>query len=278
MMASMEAHAPDNERKNIDGDSKYPGQRAPRSYVEKMYDGFGNDDYDTKKVENRSYDGHLRLRRAFNTAFGGEENVPKLKNVVDAGCGTGLVGEQFRNISSMQVCVDISSVMLQKANELRPTVYDQFLKGDIIEFVPQMKPVNLILAGDVFTYFGDLDPLFKAMSEGMADTDDGEAYLAFTCDNIDFKTELDFDIKELEWKWQLVESGRFKHQKEYVIQTGQKYDLEVIHYESIDGYEILNGEDVRGHLFVMQKMKKKATTTKPITATTNDNNIQSGEL
>ena len=50
-------------------------------------------------VQELGYDGYQRLRRGFNRAFGGEEKVPKFKLVVDAGCGTGLVGEQVRLIT-----------------------------------------------------------------------------------------------------------------------------------------------------------------------------------
>jgi len=47
-------------------------------------------------VEELGYTGFQKLRIAFDKAFGGEEKVPKFDLVVDAGCGTGLVGEQVR--------------------------------------------------------------------------------------------------------------------------------------------------------------------------------------
>jgi hypothetical protein len=40
------------------------------------------------------YNGFERLRRGFDRAFGGRDHVPTFPLVVDAGCGTGLVGEQ----------------------------------------------------------------------------------------------------------------------------------------------------------------------------------------
>lgn len=45
-------------------------------------------------VEELGYHGFQKLRKAFDKAFGGEEKVPKFDLVIDAGCGTGLVGEQ----------------------------------------------------------------------------------------------------------------------------------------------------------------------------------------
>ena len=45
-------------------------------------------------VQELGYDGYERLRRGFERAFGGQEKVPTFSLVIDAGCGTGLVGEQ----------------------------------------------------------------------------------------------------------------------------------------------------------------------------------------
>ena len=45
-------------------------------------------------VDELGYNGFERLRRGFDRAFGGRDNVPTFKLVIDAGCGTGLVGEQ----------------------------------------------------------------------------------------------------------------------------------------------------------------------------------------
>jgi hypothetical protein len=47
-------------------------------------------------VDELGYTGYATLRSAFNNAFGGEDKVPIFDVVVDAGCGTGLVGEQVR--------------------------------------------------------------------------------------------------------------------------------------------------------------------------------------
>lgn len=48
-------------------------------------------------MQELGYTGYERLRRGFDRAFGGQDSVPKFSLVVDAGCGTGLVGEQVRS-------------------------------------------------------------------------------------------------------------------------------------------------------------------------------------
>jgi predicted TPR repeat methyltransferase len=52
-------------------------------------------------VQELGYNGYERLRRGFDRAFGGQENVPMFALVIDAGCGTGLVGEQVRAVSDI---------------------------------------------------------------------------------------------------------------------------------------------------------------------------------
>lgn len=47
-------------------------------------------------VQELGYNGYERLRRGFDRAFGGQSFVPTFSLVVDAGCGTGLVGEQVK--------------------------------------------------------------------------------------------------------------------------------------------------------------------------------------
>ena len=56
-----------------------------------------------------------------------------------------------------------------------------------------------------------------------------------------------------DWRWQLTPSGRFAHRKEYVEQVGNAHHLDVIYYESLDGFRKEMGKAVRGHMFVMKK-------------------------
>jgi predicted TPR repeat methyltransferase len=54
-------------------------------------------------VEELGYNGFKKLRKAFDNALGGEEKVPKFDLVIDAGCGTGLVGEQVRGFEPTHI-------------------------------------------------------------------------------------------------------------------------------------------------------------------------------
>lgn len=70
-------------------------------------------------VEELGYDGYQRLRRAFDRSFGGQEKVPSFDLVVDAGCGTGLVGEQVRQQTT--ICMHNNTVLASNANDHRNT-------------------------------------------------------------------------------------------------------------------------------------------------------------
>lgn len=169
-------------------------------------------------MEELGYDGYQRLRRAFDRSFGGENNVPSFKLVIDAGCGTGLVGEQvrvfysmkleicikcisfllgtffcscfiilntiylyikFRNVSQYLVGADLSPSIIDEAIKTRPNLYNETKVGDVTNVFIEMKPIDLIIAADSYIYFGDLNPLFESMSEGLVDN----GFAAFTLEN-----------------------------------------------------------------------------------------------
>lgn len=134
-------------------------------------------------VEELRYNGYERLRRAFDRAFKGDP--PVFEKVVDAGCGTGLVGEQFRNVSQYLIGVDLSEAILLEAQKARPNLYDEALVGDVTQVFVEKQPLSLIVAADSYIYFGDLEELFKSMQTGLQEG----GYAAFTLENVDEETE-----------------------------------------------------------------------------------------
>ena len=137
-------------------------------------------------VDELGYDGYKRLRLGFNKAFGGIENVPKFDLVVDAGCGTGLAGSQFRDISLYLVGVDLSPAIIEEAKKVRPNLYNDTKVGDVAEiFVSMNLTISLIIAADSYIYFGDLAPLFSSMEKGLAP----RGIAAFTLENVSYENE-----------------------------------------------------------------------------------------
>jgi len=223
-------------------------KRASNSYVKTLFDDYAQN-FEHSLVEELGYDGYARLRRGFDRAFGGQESVPTFSSVIDAGCGTGLVGEQFRNISSHLIGVDLSEAILDEAERLRPNLYNERIVGDVTQIIREKWPVSLIVAADSFIYFGDLDPLFDSIHEGL----DDDGYVAFTLENVSTEDESTLSEITPDWRWKLTASGRFAHRKEYIATVGHTHDLKVVHYEKLDGFRHEHGKDVRGHMFVMKK-------------------------
>jgi predicted TPR repeat methyltransferase len=73
----------------------------------------------------------------------------------------------------------LSPSIIEEAVKARPDLYDETKVGDVTEIFQEMKPIDLIIAADSYIYFGDLNPLFKAMSEGLNDN----GIVAFTLEN-----------------------------------------------------------------------------------------------
>ncbi|HXE52530.1 MAG TPA: tetratricopeptide repeat protein [Tepidisphaeraceae bacterium] len=90
-----------------------------------------------------------------------ETGVGKELAILDLGCGTGLVGQLFRPRAARLVGVDLSGGMLAKAKQRG--VYDELQQRDVLEAM-QSAPgsFDLILAGDVLCYLGDLSAVFQA--------------------------------------------------------------------------------------------------------------------
>ena len=84
-------------------------------------------------------------------------------------------------MSSHLIGVDLSEAILDEAEKLRPGLYDERIVGDVTEIIRQKHPVSLVVAADSFIYFGDLDPLFRAIRDGLGNEG---AYLAFTLENV----------------------------------------------------------------------------------------------
>lgn len=59
-----------------------------------------------------------------------------------------------------------------------------------------------------------------------------------------------------DWRWQLTPSGRFAHNRDYVEAVGKEHSLKTIHYEQMNGFRKEGRNDVRGHIFIMQKVIK----------------------
>jgi predicted TPR repeat methyltransferase len=80
--------------------------------------------------------------------------------VLDVGCGTGLVGVALRPLARRLVGVDLSACMLEQARQRQ--VYDQLIEAELIEFLGGKScSFEVLTAADVLSYLGDLAEFFQ---------------------------------------------------------------------------------------------------------------------
>jgi predicted TPR repeat methyltransferase len=87
-------------------------------------------------------------------------------DILDLGCGTGLVGARLRPLARTLTGVDISSNMLKVAR--RRQIYDDLVCSELIEFLQtQAGTFDLAVAADVFIYIGNLSGVFHGVRDAL---------------------------------------------------------------------------------------------------------------
>lgn len=81
----------------------------------------------------------------------------------DLGCGTGLMGRELRSTVRRLEGVDLSEAMLAEAR--RKGIYDRLVKADLLDFLGQAEPAEIIAATDVLNYVGPLPPVLAAVHD-----------------------------------------------------------------------------------------------------------------
>lgn len=129
---------------------------AADMYVRGLFDQYA-DRFEAHLIEKLAYRGPDLLADALARL-----GAAHFRDVIDLGCGTGLCGLRFRAASDRLAGVDLSPRMILGARA--KNVYDRLETGGIEDFLihEPARSANLILAADVFVYFGELAPVFTA--------------------------------------------------------------------------------------------------------------------
>lgn len=212
---------------------------ASSEYVSGVFDDYA-EKFDTHLVEGLRYDAPAKLREAVGRVVG--EEMPSW-NIMDLGCGTGLVGVQFRDMASHLIGVDLSPKMLEKAKG--KNVYEELHHLELTQVLQSRKgDLDLAVSADVLIYVGDLDKVFEECAKALRDG----GLFAFTTEA--FSGEGYF----------LRQSGRFAHSVEYIRSLTDKYGFSVVIQEEIIlRYE--SGKPLSGHIFVLSKGEPSAKLT-----------------
>jgi len=132
-------------------------ERLPEAYVKTLFDQYA------PRFE-ESLIGHLAYRAPFQLRAALDAVAPTAGpcgRVLDLGCGTGLAGEALRNRAAWLEGVDLSPGMIEQAQ--RKGIYDRLEVADaLIALGAANDRFDIIVAADVVTYLGNLEPLLAA--------------------------------------------------------------------------------------------------------------------
>jgi len=175
---------------------------APESYVRKVFDQFA-DHYEASLTGNL----HYCLPVQLHDFYGSLSTKRSIGNLLDLGCGTGLIGEQFHSISGSMTGVDLSAKMVDAARH--KNIYEALYVSEIVAFLEQnsRSHYDLVVSGDVFPYIGDLAPLLAAAFRRVCP----RGYYLFSVEHEEAPRQ----------RPQLQKSGRFSHSHDYIKATAK---------------------------------------------------------
>jgi predicted TPR repeat methyltransferase len=176
---------------------------APREYVKGLFDEAAGE-YETRLVGELEYSVPSEIR---NLATSYADLHPGVLTVLDLGCGTGLIGEHFRDLPVKLTGVDLSARMLSEAR--KKNVYDALCEADITDFLRDASPVyDIVIAADVFVYIGNLQQVFEGARRALID----HGLFAFS-----------IEVLQGSGDFLLQDTGRFAHSLGYVDRLATQY-------------------------------------------------------
>jgi predicted TPR repeat methyltransferase len=185
-------------------------QSAPKEYVKNLFNNYA-DKFEDSLVNNLEYATPSLLKKILLNSGLAKHNICR---AVDLGCGTGLCGVEFRDLTKILIGIDLSDKMIAKAKE--KNIYDGLYVNNLINGLKEFdSKFDLFISSDVFVYLGDLKDLFNTVSEY---TTKHSLFVFSTEDN-------DGD------SFNLRQSGRYSHSKKYIAQLASISGFKLEHFE-----------------------------------------------
>lgn len=207
-----------------------PPPAMPRAYVQRFFDDFAPI-FERRLVGELEYHVPEALRDLVESHLSGGAKL----DIVDLGCGTGLVGKQFRDLAARLTGIDLSTAMLAAAE--KSGVYDELHRGDVTEFLAaRPSAYDLILAADLFIYIGELDGLFCAAQSSLR----SGGRFAFSIETIKDR------------RFALRRTRRYAHSLAYIADLARRNRFATVDLRPLS---IRRGEEgmVNGHVFLLER-------------------------
>jgi predicted TPR repeat methyltransferase len=185
--------------------------RASDAFVTRVFDGFA-ETFEGVLVSRLEYRAPALVGEALRRIAG--EPRGDLE-IVDAGCGTGLLAEYLRPYARSLVGVDLSPKMIMKA---APRPYDSLIVYELAAFLDSApQAFDVVASSDTLVYFGDLREVLAAARRALR----LGGRLVFT---------LEHEVGEAGAPagYRIHPHGRYTHTESYVRRTLTEADFEVI--------------------------------------------------
>lgn len=132
-------------------------ERASDAYLSSTFDGFASS-FDEVLLHRLDYRARSLIEASVAAVLGAREPT---RDLLDAGCGTGLCGPLLAPYPRTLSGVDLSAGMLERARAL--AVYDRLVQDEITRFLlNEREAFDVIASADTLCYFGSLDAVARA--------------------------------------------------------------------------------------------------------------------
>lgn len=173
-------------------------ERADDKYLTDLFDKFASS-FD-ENLHELGYRAPQLLADALAERIGFPSDARATRDILDAGCGTGLCAPLLRPMARTLVGVDISAGMADKARERGG--YDELVVAELSSFMRgRPNAFDVVLSADTLVYFGSLREPLEAARLCLRDG----GLLAFTVERLDS-----------EEPYRILPHGRYGHTESYV--------------------------------------------------------------
>lgn len=211
-------------------ENKQTYDKAPNIFVQRLFDNYAPH-FDNHLTEYLQYKAPDQLFEVVKNNIN-QDNL----TILDLGCGSGLCGEKFKPIAKTITGVDLSEKMIRNARYKK--IYDELHVNDIETYLKTCSAYDLIIAGDVFTYIGNLDTIFKFAFNAL----NTMGALAFTTEKLNDPTN----------NYYLQTNMRFSHEKRYIeyLASQHKFTVEARHNAQL---RTEKGKPTEGYVYLLTK-------------------------
>jgi predicted TPR repeat methyltransferase len=158
-------------------------------------------------------------------------------DLLDIGCGTGLLGVELRDIAGHLAGVDLSPKMIEQAR--RRGIYQELAVQDIVAYMEEApQRYDAVLSADVFVYIGDLESVFSAATQCLSET----GFFLFSVES-----------HMGDEPYHLRETGRYAHSLPYLRELSARHGFEEISADTVT-LRLEKHQPVEGYVIALRRM------------------------